>query len=232
MFPNTDWSILADATLNGDTAGREALSQLCGAYRPPVVAYLRTRGWREEEAEDLAQEFFLRLLESRAWRRAQRQRGRFRTFLLGAVTHVVQHQLEREGAAKRGKALVASLDAMAEDGFEAPAVPAHAESFDREWARRLVEEAVLSVEERFRGEGRAAQFAVLRQYLPGAAEPPVYEEAAARLSVSVANLKSAIHRLRLEFRASLRESVARTVSAPHEVDEELRHLRQVLAQEV
>ena len=232
MFPTTDWGRLAEATRSGDSAGREALATLCHEYRPPVVAYLRGRGWREPEAEDFAQEYFLRLVESRVWRRADRTRGRFRTFLLGVVTHVVLRQLEHDGAAKRGPALLASLDVMSEDGFEPPTPPGDAETFDREWALRVVEQAVGTLEGRFNEEGRSDQFAVLRQFLPGATEMATYEEAALRLKVSVPSFKSAVHRLRQDFRSLLRASVARTVSAPHEVDEELFHLRRVLAKEI
>jgi RNA polymerase sigma-70 factor (ECF subfamily) len=231
MFPTTDWGRLAEATRSGDSAGRDALAALCDDYRPPVVAYLRGRGWREPEAEDFAQEFFLRLVESRAWRRADRTRGRFRTFLLGVVTHVVLHQRQQDGAAKRGAALLVSLDAMGEDGFEPPWPPGDAETFDREWAWRVVEQAVLTLEGRFDAEGRSAQFAVLRMFLPGAATVGTYEAAAVRLNVSVPGFKSTVHRLRQDFRSLLRASVARTVSAPHEVDEELSHLRRVLAKE-
>ena len=232
MFPTTDWGRLAEATRSGESAGRQALAALCQEYRPPVVAYLRGRGWSGPEADDLAQEFFLRLLESRAWKRADPLRGRFRTFLLGSLTHVVGHQMERAGAAKRGAALLASLDAMADDGFEAPAPPWDASTFDRAWALRVVAQAVSALEQRFQKEGADRQFAVLRSFLPGAVDGLSYDEASSRLGVSLANLKTRVHRLRLDFRLLLRASVARTVTAPHEIDAELLHLRQALAKDL
>lgn len=231
MFPTTHWSLLAEATLNGDASGREALAALCREYRPPVVAFLRSRGWSDTDAEDLAQDFFVRLLESRAWRRADRNRGRFRTFLLGAVTHVVQHRIERDGAIKRGSGVsAASLDELAENGFEPVDTAEGRESFDREWALRVVEQGVMAVENSFREAGKESQFAVLRHFLPGAPGALSYEDAAAQLGLGLPALKSAVHRLRQDFRDRLRAAVALTVSAPHEVDEELRHLRRVLTE--
>lgn len=229
MFPTTDWTRLAEATRSGDSAGREALAALCGEYRFPVVGFLRARGWNETEAEDLAHDFFLRLLESRAWRRADRHRGRFRTFLLGAVTHVVAHHLEHAGAEKRGQDLLASLDAMGEEGFEPASPPPDDCRFDREWALRLVEQSVEALKRKFEEEGRSEPFVILRQFLPGSPVVPAYEEAAARLGLGLPHFKTAVHRLRRDFRSMVRAAVARTVGAPHEVDEELAHLRSVLA---
>jgi RNA polymerase sigma-70 factor (ECF subfamily) len=230
MFPTTQWSRLAEATLNGDLAGREALARLCEDYRPPVIAFLRTRGWNGHDAEDLAQEFFLKLLESKAWRRADRSRGRFRTFLLGALVHVIQHRREREAAAKRGSGSApVSLDALAEEGCEPVAAAGDEFRFDRAWAQQVVAHAVAAIEAEFADRGAAGEFAVLRRYLPGAAAAPSYEESAMALGISLPNFKTAVHRLRQAFREKLRSSVARTVSTVGEIEEELRHLRRVLA---
>lgn len=118
---------------------------------------------------------------------------------------------------------------MGEDGFEAPTEPEDARFFDREWALRVVEQALAGLEARFREEGAGDEFNVLRNFLPGTSATIGYEEAAAHLGVSLPRLKTDIHRLRQDFRFLLRASVARTVSAPHEIDAELFHLRQVLS---
>jgi RNA polymerase sigma-70 factor (ECF subfamily) len=89
MFPSTRWTLLAQATMTGDPAGRAALSRLCENYRPPVVAFLRSRGLAPAEADDLTQDLFTRLLSSRAWKRADPERGKFRTFLLGILQHIM-----------------------------------------------------------------------------------------------------------------------------------------------
>lgn len=229
MFPTTNWTRLAVATMEGQSAGREALAALCRDYRPAIVGHLRGRGFPEAEAEDLAQQFFVSLLNSRAWRRADRAKGRFRSFLLGILEHVIAHRREQGRAQKRGGGVVPlSLDALAEEGFDLPEAPTDAARlFDREWALRMVELALAAIEAQWAAGGKADEFAVLRGFLPGAEDPPTYEAAAARLQLSPAAVKSAIHRLRRAFRAQLRSAVARTVSL-HEIDAELAHLRRVL----
>ncbi|HBJ87069.1 MAG TPA: RNA polymerase subunit sigma-24 [Verrucomicrobiales bacterium] len=229
-FPTTRWTLLAAATMNGDAAGREALAALCGRYRWPVVVYLRSRGLDQSEAEDAAQDFFLKLLESCAWRRADQVRGRFRTFLLSVLNHLMQHRVRDECRLKRGGGRVPeSLDELREEGFEPEgAATPDALVFDREWALTLVMDAVAVIEAEHMQRGRSAEFEVLRGYLPGIGEMLPYEEAAARTGLSLTALKAAVHRLRTRFREVLRTAVARTVDAPHEVDEELRHLASLL----
>lgn len=231
-FPTTHWTLLAEATLNGDTRGRDALDRMCREYRRPVLVVLRARGFNETEAEDLTQDFFVRLFESQAWKRAERGKGRFRSFLLGVLTHQPQHEWAARQRLKRGGGTrLESLDALG----EAVAEPAIANAgalemmFDREWALRVIEAAFKQVEGRFAESGRAAEFAVLRRFLPGVEAPLRYEEAASRLGKSEGVVKSMVHRLRQEYRDAVRRLVARTVSAPPEVDEELTYLHRVLA---
>lgn len=224
--------MLAAATLNGDPAGRAALAKICAEYRAPVINFLRSRGHSAEAAEDLAQEFFVHLLESAAWKRADRARGRFRTFLLGALMHVLDHIRERTHAAKRGGGLgMESLDALLEAGFEPASIPAETgRLFDREWALSLVESTLLALEDEFAQDAAGkATFSVLKRFLPGAELGLSSEEAAQALGVPVATAKTWVHRLRQRFRERLRAAVALTVSAPHEIEGELTHLREILA---
>lgn len=217
--------------MNGDTSSREALARLCSDYREPLVVFLQSRGHDADASEDLVQEFFLRLLESRAWKRADRERGKFRTFLLGALMHVIDHAREKSGATKRGGGIEHdSLDKLAEEGFELGEIPAEIErKFDSEWAFGLIKNALHALAAEFSAEGRADEFAALRGFLPGAETPPSYEELSAKLGQPVAALKTKVHRMRQRFRELLRTAVARTVSAPHEVDEELAYLRTLLS---
>jgi DNA-directed RNA polymerase specialized sigma24 family protein len=224
--------MLAEATLSGDTRGRSALEQLCRDYHRPVFVVLRARGHPEVEAEDLTQDFFLRLFESRAWKRADRNKGRFRSFLLGMLTHLLQREWTASQRQKRGGgARTESLDAMEANG-EVLAVTNDDGSmeamFDREWALRLIQSAFVKVEAEFDEAGRAGEFAVLRRFLPGVEVPLRYDDAALLLGKSEGLVKSMIHRLRGDYRRTLRGLVARTVSAAHEVDEELAYLHQVL----
>ncbi len=180
------------------------------------------------------QDFFLRLIESRAWKRADRERGKFRTFLLGALMHVTDHIRERAGAAKRGGGIEhASLEALSEEGFEPGVIPEEIERrFDSEWAFALIKNTLYALEEEFGSVGETGEFKALRCFLPGAEAPPTYEELSARLGQPVAALKTKVHRMRRRFRELLRTAIARTVSAPHEVDEELSYLRSLLSEGV
>jgi DNA-directed RNA polymerase specialized sigma24 family protein len=232
-FPTTHWTQLAEATLHGDASGQEALAAMCHAYRKPVEAFMAARGYRDEELEDLVQEFFLRWLKSRAWKRADPMRGRFRSYLLGAVQHLLAHQRDYEGRQKRGGGRPEqSLDALLEKGFEPPDLsdPAVSE-FDRQWAVAVVENALGRVEEEFRQAGRTAEFAVLRRFLPGSAAALTMEQAGAALNLSQPAIKAAIHRLRLRFRGTLRSAVAQTVGSMEEVAEEMQYLRTLLSGE-
>lgn len=228
-FPTTRWTLLADATLHGDAAGQAALAQLCEKYHRPVVAWLKMRGLEDDAAQDVAQDFFLKLTGSRLWRRADRARGKFRTFLLAVLHNLMQHAWRKENQLKRGGGLeIDSLDALAESGLEIDDAAADASVFDREWAHTIVADAVTEAEREYAGRGLGGEFVLLRRFLPGAEPPPTYEEAAATLGLSVTALRAAVHRLRQRFRELLRAAVGRTVSGPHEVDEELRYLGQLL----
>ncbi len=230
FFPTTHWSLLAAASLSGDAEARSALARLCQSYRAPVVAFLIQRGYPPNAAEDLAQEFFLRLLESRAWKRADRARGKFRTFLLGTLMHVVGRVRARgEAEFRGGGAFIGSLDELAENGFEPAAVSEEGDRvFDREWARQLMDAALAGAARPFLEGGRAREWAVISQFLPGASQPPTYENGAAQAGLSLPALKTAVHRVRQHFREELRAAVARTVSAAHEIDGELAYLHRVL----
>lgn len=228
-FPTTRWTLLAEATLHGDAAGREALARMCEKYRRPVMRYLESRGVGKDEAEDVAQEFFLKLVESRAWKRADQARGRFRSFLLSILNHLMMHMARDQHRQKRGGGVLPdSFDALMDDGHEFADGGDDEGVFDREWALTLVADAVVTVEAEHVMRGQQKEFALLRCFLPGPGQPPLYEDAAAELGLSLTALKAAVHRLRQRFREVLRAAVARTVSAPHEVDEELRYLGTLL----
>jgi RNA polymerase sigma-70 factor (ECF subfamily) len=226
-FPTTQWSVLAKASLNGETAARQALEELCRRYWSPLYQFIRARGYTEPEAQDLTQEFLLHLLEHATLRKADPQRGRFRSFLLGALSRFLADEYDRRQAQKRGRGAVhLSLEA------QAPQVAASTEpgelGFDREWALVVLENALRSLGHEFQRAGGGERFAVLRRFLPGSTDVPGYDETARQLQMSLPALKSELHRLRQRFKALVRQEVASTVSAPHEIDEEMNHLQQVL----
>jgi RNA polymerase sigma-70 factor (ECF subfamily) len=227
-FPTTHWSLLAKATSSGDDEARRALEELCRRYWAPVNQFVQFRGRRDAEAEDLTQEFFLHVCRHSTFSRADRMRGRFRSFLLGALVKFLANETDRARAQKRGGgAADLRLDDM-DDTTAPPAPPEALAGFDREWATTVLANAMDRVRGEFAGAGRGNVFGVLKDFLPGAAAPPSYEDAARRMGSSVPAFKSEVHRLRLRFRALIREEVAATVSAPHEIEAELAHLQTVL----
>jgi len=231
-FLPTRWTLVLRA--RGDsTEARAALSELCEAYYQPVFRFLRREGRDEDAARELAQEFFARLLARGGIGAADPQRGRFRSYLLGAVKHFLVDQRARELAQKRGSGIAPeSLDAAteAEQALQvADAGAAFDETiFDREWGLAVMDRALRSLAAEFAAEDKSEQFAVLKPWLAGEAELLPQSEAAARLNMSESAVKVAIHRLRKRFREIIRNEIAQTVDAT-EVDAELRYLVEVLA---
>jgi DNA-directed RNA polymerase specialized sigma24 family protein len=234
QFPTTRWDELAQATLNGDTASRRALDEFCRRYWAPVNDFIRWKGHDEAEAADLTQDFFLHFLETRSWRRADPVRGKFRTFLLGALTHRLAKARSRQTRLKRGgeSAPISLEEAEAGDraGPGLPSVaPAEAAHFDRAWAVRVVGASLAALREDYAAKEKLPLYEALKIFLTVQRTAPAYEVVARELGMGLGALKSEIHRLRQGLRAALRLEIGRTVSAPHEVEEELRHLRSVLA---
>lgn len=226
-FPSTHWSLLAKASVNGDSESSRALEELCQRYWEPVRLFIRSRGISESEAEDLAQDFIVHLIEKSTFRRADRMKGRFRSFLLGALVRFLGDKADARAALKRGgKVQHVSLDESVDVGTEIS--PEAAIIFDREWAVTVLETALKRVKREYSKTAEGKTFDVLKRFLPGAAEPLSYDEAAAKAGLSVGALKSEIHRLRRRFRGFVHEEVAQTVSAPHEIEAEMAHLQRVL----
>ncbi len=228
-FGVTRWSlILAAAQGRDSTAGVVALEELCGAYWYPVYAFVRRSGFDRPDAEDLTQEFFSRLLSKRLLGAANPGKGRFRSYLLGAIRHFLANERDRARTLKRGGGqAVLSLDAAAEESRR-PLEPAHdltpEKLFERQWTYALLDRVLVRLEAEYIAEGRAGLFAALRDFLTGGQISGAAAEIAARLNVSEGSLKVTIHRLRRRYRELLRAEIAQTVSGPREVDEEIRRL--------
>lgn len=226
-FPHTQWTLLARAALAGDEGGREALAQFYRLYREPVLAFLRRRPIAGREPEDLAQSFFVHLLEKELLARADLRRGRFRSFLLGALVHFLGHEREKQGAAKRGGGV--EWVAFDETQAEASSWKEEALAYDQAWALGILARSLSALEEDYRKKERGALFSHLRGFLPGAGGgQPSYAETAADLGITEASLKSEIHRVRHRLREFLQREIAATVAAPMEVDEEIAYLGRVL----
>jgi len=225
-FPTTKWTLLADASANGETAATQALEDLCRRYWTPLQRFIRSRGYAEVEANDLTQEFILHLIEHSTLKKADPLRGKFRSFLCGALVRFLADEYDRRHAEKRGGG-VTHVEVREQDA-DARGAEANLVSFDRGWAIAILERALRVTQEQYEAAGETKRFGVLRNFLPGALRVPTYEEAATELGISLPALKSELHRLRQRFKAAAREEVACTVSVPHEVDEEIEHLQRVL----
>lgn len=230
-FPETHWTMLAQATLNGDEAGRAALDELCRRYWPAVRDFLTARGFAAEEAEDLTQDFFAGLMKSGGWHAADRARGRFRSFLLGALERTLTERRRRVTAQKRGGGAVAmSLEELSDDGMEPVAAPEDDRRFDIAWAERVLEVAMDALEREMAEQGRGEEFGSLVPFLGASAGNAASEAAAAVLGVGGAALKSKVFRLRQRFRDCILAEISRTVDTPHEAEEEMSWLFEVLSQ--
>jgi RNA polymerase sigma-70 factor (ECF subfamily) len=224
-FPTTQWDLLAAATLNGDAEGRAALEELCRLYRNPVLAFYRARLPSYEDACDLTQQLFERLLERRIWKRADASKGRFRSYLLTVAKNlIIEWKKNGTGGLARG------FEAAGADGWE-PVAPDDdaALAFDREWACSVLAAAWDRVERSASDSPvKAARFKVLRRFLPGTGTPPTHEDAAALLGVGVDHVRTLISRLRADFRTALRTETGRTVSSRAELEAELDYLHSVM----
>jgi RNA polymerase sigma-70 factor (ECF subfamily) len=231
-FATTHWSLVIAAVKSPSPQSRAALEELCGCYWYPVYAFVRRRGHQAEDARDMTQEFFARLLEKDYLEAADRERGRFRTFLLTAVSHFLSNERERACAQKRGGGLTPlSLDfERGEERYKnEPADPWTAEKiFDRRWALTLLDQAVASLKQEYLAAGKRSLFDELKVFLTGDSGAPPHEELAGRLEMSAGAIKVAVHRLRQKYREALRQRIAQTVAAEEDVESELQDLLSAL----
>lgn len=224
-FHTTRWSLVLDAGGASPAAAR-ALDELCRVYHPPVLAYVRGRGHREAEAEDLTQAFFEQLLRLRTHAVADPARGRFRVFLLVALKRFLSNQRVAAQAAKRGGGqAVLSLD---EGGGAEPAADegeTPEAAFERAWAHALLREALARLQAEAEDAGKGELFRALRGFLLEPPEGDEYARLAERLGMRRNTLAVAIHRLRQRLHEFVRDEVAGTVNEPEALDTELEHLR-------
>lgn len=223
-FPTTPWTVLAGATLHGDGIAAAALERFYVLYHRPVLAVVIARGMNVEASRDITQSFFVHLMENGTLRRAEREKGRFRSFLYGALRHFMADDFDRNTAAKRGGGAVV-LPLNEHDSTAGPASDDETHQFDRAWALAIMERALADVQASLPPE----VYAAVKAFLPGSQAPPTGASAAAAAGLSEEALRSRIHRVRLRIRSFIRHEISRTVSAPHEIDDEMAWLFQVLA---
>jgi RNA polymerase sigma-70 factor (ECF subfamily) len=198
---------------------------LCQTYWYPIYAFIRRRGYSAIDAQDCTQEFFATLLEKDYVQDADRERGRFRTFLLTAVTRFLAKQRERERAAKRGGGrLVLSLDLDAGEGRYQLEPVEHwtpERLFERRWALTLLEQVLARLGERYAEQGKRDLFETLKVFLTYPETAGMHADLAAQLGMTEGALKVAVHRLRRRYREMLKDEITETVTHPDEMADEL-----------
>jgi RNA polymerase sigma factor (sigma-70 family) len=232
FFATTHWTLILSAGQGDSVGARDALAQLCETYWYPLYAYVRRRGHSPENAEDLTQGFFARLLELNSLADVRREKGKFRSFLLASLNHYLSDERDRGRAQKRGPGRVISLDAaLAEARWSRePADTLTPEKlFERKWAMTLLETVTERLRREYESTGKGALFMALRFCIAGEKAEQPYATLSTELGLSEPALRVAVHRLRRRYRELLREEIARTVATDAEVEGEIQHLFQALA---
>jgi len=231
-FDATRWTLVRAAAGTDTPAARAALSTLYQTYWYPLYAYARRKGYRPADAEDLTQGYFARLLQLESLADVSRDKGRFRSFLLAGLNHFIADAWDRASAGKRDVRRTVSLDTQeAETRYQREPVehetPEHL--FERKWALALLATVVQRLQREQEAAGKGPLFMALRFTLTGDRHAVPYATLATDLGLSEEAVRTTVHRLRRRYREVLREEIAHTVTEPAEIDEELHHLRRILA---
>lgn len=233
QFATTSWTQLLAARDSGSPESRQALEGLCQAYWYPVYALIRRQGPGPEDSRDLTQAYFAELLAKDFLDDYDPSLGRFRVFLKASVKHFLSKERQKAEAWKRGgRVVTVSLDAEELAGRERSlpgAGQTPEEAYERSWASTVLEHALARLRHEFESEGRAEEFALLKDFLTGDEPKVPYREVAAALTTTEAGVKKSVQRLRQRFGSLLRQEIAQTVASSEEVDDEVRYLLTVVA---
>jgi RNA polymerase sigma factor (sigma-70 family) len=226
-FTTTHWSVVLEAQSESPVA-QEALEKLCRVYWRPIYNFVQRQGIAPEEAEDITQAFFADLLEHRSLTAVRKEKGRFRSYLLGALRYFLADEHRRAMAIKRGKGqrLIPFEELSADERTEMePADPVTAEQiYERRWASILLERVLNLLKNEYGAAGNTALFNSLKQLLPDEPGAPSQASVAAQLGMTENAVRQAFHRFRQRYQLLLREEIAHTVATPGDVEDELRHL--------
>jgi RNA polymerase sigma-70 factor (ECF subfamily) len=233
-FATTQWSIVLKVGDPGSGVARDALARLCESYWYPLYSYVRRRVENVHEAQDLTQAFFSHLLEHHAIVKADRDRGRFRAFLLTALKNFLANEWDKARAEKRGGGrAVLPLDFEAGES-QLAREPVHeltAEKlYERRWVLTMLRQVLETLQSEWTAAGKAAHFELFQEALTGDSSAIDYDRAAAALSITPAAAKQAAYRLRKRYRELFRGEVARTVEHESEVDDEIGRLLKILGE--
>ncbi|MCI0537585.1 MAG: sigma-70 family RNA polymerase sigma factor [Verrucomicrobiales bacterium] len=230
-FATTHWSVVAHAAASDLPGSRDALETLCRIYWSPLFLYAMRSGHSREDARDLTQGFFERLIAKSFLSTADPERGKFRSFLLASFKHFLAHERDKAQTQKRGGGISwipLELDPE-ERGFPEPADNRTPEFFfEQRWAISLFSQVFGRLRAEFRLSGQEAIFDAFKEHLAGDSTQP-YAVIAARIGMTESAAKMFVSRLRGRYRQLLRVEIARTVNSPAEVDEEIRYLREIFS---
>lgn len=228
MFATTHWSVVLSAGAQESPESGRALETLCRNYWYPLYAYVRRTGHSPQDAEDLTQTFFERLLEKEWLAAADQTRGRFRSFLLSSLKHFLANEWDKVSAQKRGGHVrLLSLDSRAAETrfhHEPADTTTPDKQFDRRWALTLLDTVLKRLQQEYSDDGKAGLFEKVKGTLSGDRASAPYARIARELNMSEGAVKVAVHRLRQRYRAILREEISQTVGSSGDVEDELRHL--------
>ncbi len=233
-FVTTRWSlVLAVKDPTSEADAQEALAKLCSTYWYPLYAFTRRSGYSPDDAKDLIQDFFAHLLEKGVVARADRERGRFRTFLLACLGNLMKKQAERASAQKRGGGMreISWDEAGAEGRYLAEPLDemTPVRIFEQRWATTLLENTLNRLRADLATRGKGDLFDHLKGHIWGLEAERPYSEVADRFQLSEGVIKVTVHRMRQRYRVMLRSEVADTVADPADVDDELRYLISVVS---
>jgi len=228
QFATTHWSVVLAAGDGASAEGREALEELCRTYWYPLYAYVRRQGHSPADAEDLTQSFFARLLAGHDLGQVDPDKGKFRSFLVACLRHFLSDQRDRANARKRGGGVrFVTLDVQgAEERYqlEARAALDPQTAFDREWGLTLLALALRRLRQEYVATGKDRLYERLKAYASAEMDAAACAQAAAELALTEIVTKGALQRLRQRYRELIRMEIARTVSSPSQMDEEIRYL--------
>jgi RNA polymerase sigma factor (sigma-70 family) len=232
-FETTQWSIVRNACASDGSRSRLALEQLCEKYWLPVYSYVRRKGYKVEDCQDLTQEFFARLVADNRIAKADQQKGRFRSFLLTSLNYFLSDEWDKSRALKRGGG-IRNLSLHFDTGealYELEPVEnmTPEQIYERRWALTLLETVLNRLRSEYDSGGKADLFQALTPCLVGERVNQPYSELASTLGSTESAVKSTVYRLRRRYRELLRTEIGNTVTCPEEVDDELRYLFSVLA---
>jgi RNA polymerase sigma-70 factor (ECF subfamily) len=226
-FITTHWSLVAAAGELGKPKALEAMAILCELYWYPLYAFVRRNGYDADQARDITQGFFVRLIEKNNLATADPQHGRFRTWLLAAMKHYLSNERDRALAQKTGAGRLVSIDATdAENRYRLE--PWHditpEKIFNRRWARTLLEHVLTILGQECNRDGKGPLFDSLKEFIAGGSDDRSYQQIAESLQMTPGAIKVAVHRLRARYRELLREQISQTVDGESEIDNEINDL--------